>query len=132
MQENIMSHMPNPEPGDNSPQPLQRMQTIARYKQGKSEIPGHEKVIKLSSNEGCFGPSSAAVEAYRDAQSELHRYPDGSQAALRRAIANTHGIDPGRIVCGNGSEELIGLLIRCYTGASQCEHFVGGLGWGLS
>jgi len=92
------------------------MQTFARYRQGKSEIPGRDSVMKLSSNENCFGPSEAAVAAYHEAAACLHRYPDGSQSALRQAIARVHGIDPDRIICGNGSEEIIGLLIRCYLG----------------
>jgi histidinol-phosphate aminotransferase len=95
------------------------MQSFAQYKQGKSKIPGHEDVMKLSSNEGCFGPPNVAVEAYTQAAAELHRYPDGSQAALRQAIAQHHGLDPDRIVCGNGSEEVIGLLIRCYLGEND-------------
>ena len=92
------------------------MQTFAPYVQGKCKIEGRQEVMKLSSNECCFGPSPAAVEAYHKAATELHRYPDGSQAGLRLAIAREHGIDPDKIVCGNGSEEIIGLLIRCYVG----------------
>jgi len=101
------------------PQPLEQLQALAPYVQGKSEIEGRKTVVKLSSNECCFGPSPAAVEAYHDAASQLHRYPDGSQAALRQAIADVHGIDADGIVCGNGSEELIGLLIRAYVGAGD-------------
>ena len=98
------------------PKPLKRMETFAPYVQGKCKIEGKDEVIKLSSNECCFGPSPAAVEAYHRAADQLHRYPDGSQAALRLAIAKVHDIDPDRIVCGNGSEEVIGLLLRCYLG----------------
>ena len=116
MPNNTISHLPTPGQAGRTPQPLPRLQSFAQYKQGKSGIPGHENVIKLSSNEGCFGPPEVAVRAYRQASANLHRYPDGSQAALRQAIANLHGIDPDRIVCGNGSEEIIGLLIRCYLG----------------
>ncbi len=92
------------------------MQAFAPYKQGKSVIPGRDRVIKLSSNESCFGPSPAALEAFHEVAGQLHRYPEGSQARLREAIAGVHGIDAGRIVCGNGSEEVIGLLIRCFLG----------------
>ena len=119
MLKNTVSNIGEPESADNTPQPLQQMQTFGPYKQGKCDIPGRRKVIKLSSNEGCFGPSGVAVEAYREASNQLHRYPDGSQAALRQAIANAHGIDPDRIVCGNGSEEVIGLLIRCFVGEND-------------
>jgi histidinol-phosphate aminotransferase len=95
------------------------METLVPYKQGKMAIPGRESAIKLSSNESCFGPSPQALEAYHAAAASIHRYPDGSQAQLREAIAQVHGIDPDRIVCGNGSEELIGILMRCYLGESE-------------
>ena len=102
-----------------APVPLPRMKAFAPYKQGKSVIPGQDHVIKLSSNEGCFGPSPKAVAAYHAAASMLHRYPEGSQAGLRRTIAKVHELDPDRIVCGNGSEEVIGLLIRCFLGEGE-------------
>lgn len=98
------------------PEPLARLNAIAPYQQGKSAIEGKSSVIKLSSNEGCFGPSPAAVVAYKKIADELHRYPDGSQTSLREALAEVHGLDPDRILCGNGSEEIIGLLMRCYVG----------------
>jgi histidinol-phosphate aminotransferase len=44
----------------------------------------------------------------------VHRYPDGSQSRLRQSIAEVHELDPSKIVCGNGSEDLIGLLVRAY------------------
>jgi histidinol-phosphate aminotransferase len=105
------SHVPT-----GAPQPLRRMRSFSPYQQGKAEIAGLAQAIKLSSNENPFGPSEAALEAFRQAARNLHRYPDGSQSDLRLAIARVHGIDPERIVCGNGSEELIGLLMRCYLG----------------
>lgn len=101
---------------NNSPQPLARVQSMTPYKQGRSAIPGKTEPLKLSSNECCFGPSKLAMDAFVKSASQLHRYPDGSQEALRNAIARTHNIDAGGIICGNGSEELIGLLIRCYVG----------------
>ncbi len=119
MPEPKLSHATTPAASTEAPQPLARMQTFAPYQQGKSEIPGRQKIIKLSSNENCFGPGEAAVVAYRGAVNHLHRYPDGSQSALRHAIAKVYGIEPDRIVCGNGSEEIIGLLIRCYVGEND-------------
>ena len=101
------------------PEALRRMENLAPYKQGKISIPGRETVIKLSSNESCFGPSPRAIESYQAAAASVHRYPDGTQAQLRQAIARVHDIDPDRIVCGNGSEELIGLLMRCYLGEGE-------------
>ncbi len=102
-----------------APRPLACMDTLAQYKQGKSSIPGCSDIIKLSSNESCFGPGQLALDAYHAASSTIHRYPDGSQTALRQAIAQTYNIDAGCIICGNGSEEVIGLLIRCYVGAGD-------------
>jgi len=92
------------------------MRSLSPYKQGKAGIPGREEVIKLSSNENPFGPSEAALAAFHNAALTLHRYPDGSQLKLRQAIARVHGIEADRIVCGNGSEELIGLLVRSFLG----------------
>jgi histidinol-phosphate aminotransferase len=69
----------------------------------------------LSANENPLGPSTAALDAYRDSAA-LHRYPDGGAVALRQAIGARFGLDPERIVCGAGSDELITLLIRCYAG----------------
>lgn len=119
MSSNTAAETQKPVQSGGGPKPLARMKTFAPYVQGKCKIEGKDAAIKLSSNECCFGPSPAAVEAYHRTASQLHRYPDGAQAGLRLAIAREHGIDPEMIVCGNGSEEIIGLLIRCYVGESD-------------
>ena len=89
---------------------------IAPYVPGTSALPGAHPVIKLSSNETPFGPSPRAIEAYLAAAQNLSRYPDGSARALREAIAKLYGLDPGRIVCGAGSDELLNLLAGAYLG----------------
>jgi histidinol-phosphate aminotransferase len=89
---------------------------IEAYVPGKSSAPGVPKVHKLSSNETPLGPSPWAVEAVRRAAGELESYPEGTAAALREAIAGKHGLDPGRIVCGAGSDELLSLLANAYVG----------------
>ncbi|HYU11054.1 MAG TPA: histidinol-phosphate transaminase, partial [Stellaceae bacterium] len=63
-----------------------------------------------------LGPSPKAVAAYQTLAGEIHRYPDGSAAELREALGRYNGLDPARIVCGSGSDELIGLLLRAYAG----------------
>lgn len=98
------------------PQPHPGILTIAPYVPGRGKLPGMDKILKLASNEGALGPSPKAVEAYRKLAGELHRYPDGDPHDLRHAIARRHGLDPDRIVCGNGSDELIMLIARCYAG----------------
>lgn len=89
---------------------------IAPYVGGKSRLAGVADAIKLSSNEGALGPSPKAVEAYLAAACDLHRYPDGKARALRQAIGTRFGVAPDRIVCGNGSDDLLTLLARAYAG----------------
>ena len=89
---------------------------IAPYVGGEAGLAGRQRVIRLASNESPLGPSPRAAEAYRALAGELHRYPDGAAHALREAIGRTFDLDPARIVCGAGSDELIGLLTRAYAG----------------
>ena len=89
---------------------------IAPYVPGKDSIDGKETIAKLSSNEGALGPSPRAMAAYAKAASELHRYPDGDTARLRAALGRHYGLDPARIVCGAGSDEILNLLVRAYCG----------------
>ena len=90
--------------------------SVEPYVGGESHLPGVNRVIKLSSNEGPFGPPPAAIAAIAAAAQEAHRYPDGGATALREAIGARFGLDPARIVCGNGSDELLTLLILAYGG----------------
>jgi histidinol-phosphate aminotransferase len=91
---------------------------IALYEGGESALPGvpPERVLKLSSNENPFGPSPKAIEAYQACASSLHRYPSADHRALREAIGEVHGLDPDRIICGAGSDEIISLLCQAYAG----------------
>lgn len=89
---------------------------VAAYVGGEAHLAGHNRVIRLASNETPLGPSPRAMEAYRAHAGELHRYPDGGALELRRALARHYGIDADRIVCGAGSDELIALLVRAYAG----------------
>ena len=98
------------------PQPRPGILEIAPYVGGESSVEGVERVIRLASNENALGPSPRAVEAYGAVAGELHRYPDGGAVALRDALAELHGLEPSRIVCGAGSDELISLLVRSYAG----------------
>jgi histidinol-phosphate aminotransferase len=89
---------------------------IAPYVGGEAAIPGKNRVIRLASNENPLGPSPLAIAAYASLEKDLHRYPDGGARALREAIARAEDLDPDRIVCGAGSDELIALLVRGYAG----------------
>ena len=101
-------------PNDITPQP--GISDIELYVGGASSVPGHANVLKLSSNENPFGPSPRALEAYAEAAGRLHLYPPTDHAGLRAAIAQAHGMDADRIVCGNGSDELLHLLAQGYAG----------------
>ena len=101
-------------PARSRPQPRPEVLAIDAYVPGKSHIVGVEKIHKLSSNESPLGPSPKAVEAYRVAADSLALYPDGSATVLREAIARRFGLEPSRIICGNGSDELLALLAHAF------------------
>jgi histidinol-phosphate aminotransferase len=98
------------------PRPQPGILDIAPYVPGDSKAEDARKVVKLSSNESALGPSPKAKAAYAALADQLHRYPDGAAAELRQALGEFHGLDPNRIVCGSGSDELINLLIHAYAG----------------
>jgi histidinol-phosphate aminotransferase len=71
-------------------------------------------VAKLASNENPLGPSPRALEAAREALSKVNLYPDGAAYHLRNAIAARYGVAPAEVFVGNGSNELIELLVRTF------------------
>jgi histidinol-phosphate aminotransferase len=99
---------------------------IALYLGGHSSLPGQSNVVKLSSNENPFGPGERAKDVFQRTVHTLHRYPGTDHAALRQAIADVHGLDADRVICGAGSNEIIDLLCRAYVGSGdeviQTEH----------
>ena len=86
------------------------------YVGGASRLEGANRVVKLSSNEGAFGPPPAAIRALAESAATLHRYPDGASTDLRHALARLHGIDPDRIVCDTGSDPIFTLLALAFGG----------------
>ncbi|CCE97128.1 histidinol-phosphate aminotransferase [Sinorhizobium fredii HH103] len=99
-----------------SPEPRPGILDIAAYVPGREHAPGVAKVHKLSSNETPLGASPRAIEAFQQAAFNLERYPDGQAHALKDAIGAVHGLNPANILCGNGSDELLGLLCHTYLG----------------
>ena len=96
------------------------IRTLAPYVPGKpiEETQREFKlkhVVKLASNENPLGPSPKGVLAVRKAMKDMHRYPDASAYRLKNAIAQKEGLEPSQVLVGNGSEEVISLLIRTYT-----------------
>jgi histidinol-phosphate aminotransferase len=98
------------------PEPRPGVMQIEAYVPGKSSAgAGVTKIHKLSSNETPLGPSPKAIEAVRSA-GYLELYPDGSATKLREAIGAKYGLDPTRIICGSGSDELLSLITNAYVG----------------
>lgn len=100
-----------------TPQP--GIMEIALYVSGESTLAGHQDVLKLSSNENPLGCSPKARAAFAAAAAELHRYPATDHAPLRRAIGEVHGLDPERIICGVGSDEVLQFVVQAYAGVGD-------------
>ncbi|HYG67496.1 MAG TPA: aminotransferase class I/II-fold pyridoxal phosphate-dependent enzyme, partial [Anaeromyxobacteraceae bacterium] len=75
---------------------------------------GVSNVAKLASNENALGPSPLALAAARDALAKVNLYPDGAAYELKRALAAKHRVSPEEIAVGNGSNELIELVVRTF------------------
>jgi histidinol-phosphate aminotransferase len=105
------------------------IESLVAYEAGKpvEEVArelGIEGAIKLASNENPLGPSPLAVEAVELALAGVHRYPDAAAYRLREKLAAVHGVTLEEIVQGNGSNELIDLLVRTFT--THDDHVVFG------
>ena len=95
------------------------LQLIKPYEPGKpvEEVErelGLQNVIKMASNENPLGPSPLAVRAMRDSIDQMHIYPDGNNYYLKEKLAGKLGVDPGQLVFGNGSDELLAMLSLAY------------------
>jgi histidinol-phosphate aminotransferase len=97
-------------------QPQPGIMEIALYVGGSAHVAGVSNAVKLSSNENPFGPSDRAKDAFARSVHQLHRYPSTDHRALREAIGEVHGLDPDRIICGVGSDEIITFLCQAYAG----------------
>jgi histidinol-phosphate aminotransferase len=100
-----------------TPQP--GIMDIALYVSGESSLAGHDRVLKLSSNENPLGCSDKARVAFAAAGADLHRYPSTDHAGLRGAIGEVHGLDPDRIICGVGSDEVLQFVTQAYAGVGD-------------
>ncbi len=75
---------------------------------------GLKNIVKLASNESALGPSPQALQAAQRALVDVHRYPDSAAFRLRTAIARFHGVSFEEVIHGNGSNEIIELLVRTF------------------
>lgn len=88
---------------------------IHAYVPGRSTGADGRELVKLSANENPLGTSPAALAARGEAAGPA-RYPDPDSTELRAAIGAVHGVDPARIVCGTGSDELLNLAAQAFAG----------------
>ena len=102
-----MSQQPTPKPG---------VLRVAPYVGGAAPARGQEGVVKLSSNETPLGASEKAKAALAAVAEHLELYPDGASTALREAIGGVYGLNPERIICGAGSDEILSLIAYAYLG----------------
>ncbi len=80
---------------------------------------GIRNIIKLASNENPLGPSPAARKAAEAAMADLGRYPDGNGFRLKQRLADLHKLDIARIVLGNGSNDVLDMVARCFLGPGR-------------
>jgi histidinol-phosphate aminotransferase len=96
-----------------TPQP--GIMEIDLYQGGASHLDGVGEVLKLSSNENPLGPTPAGLKAYQG-YTDLHRYPNTDHYDLRAAIAQVHGLEAERIICGVGSDEVLQFVTQAFSG----------------
>jgi len=101
---------PTPQPG---------ILDIAPYVPGRSDAPAGVRLVKLSANESPLGASPRAIEAFRAKAESMFVYPEGSSRELRTALGEVNGIDPDRIICGFGSDDILHLLAQVYLGVGD-------------
>ncbi len=73
-------------------------------------------IVKLASNENPLGPSDSALAAIREALPELGRYPDGNAFVLKRALSAHYGLEQSQLTLGNGSNDVLEIIARCFAG----------------
>ena len=127
---------PEPSSGEGEARSSRRITSLAiaalkPYEPGKpiEEVErelGVKHAIKLASNENVWGPSPTAIEAARSALDKLWMYPDAASHALRSDIAAFHGVAMNQVVVGNGSNEIINMLVRCFVQPGQSVASSGG------
>ena len=93
---------------------LSHFYNMPLYESGGSVIEGKDNVVKLSANENMNGPCHEVLNQFAYYSKNIFEYPDSNHTALRSKIGEVHNIDPSRIICGAGSDEIIQLLCRCF------------------
>ena len=94
---------------------LSHIDRMAGYAPG--EQPQGGGFLKLNTNENPYPPSPRVIEAIQGALNDrLRLYPDPVGTAFRQAAATLNGVEPGMILAGNGSDDLLTILTRAFVG----------------
>ena len=96
------------------PQPKPGILDIVAYKPGKASAEGVAHPVKLSSNENLLGCSPRAKAAFVAAADSLHTYPDSRAGLLRAAVAERFGLEPDRLLFGDGTDEVLHLIAQTF------------------
>ena len=96
---------------------------MAGYVPGLQPKPG-QKLVKLNTNENPYPPSPRVIEALRrGADDSLRLYPSPAADALRARAAEVYGLSPDQVLCGNGSDEILTMLMRTFVGEQEAIAF---------
>jgi histidinol-phosphate aminotransferase len=98
----------------------ERVKTLQPYLPGKpieelAREKGLNKIVKLASNENPLGPSPKAIEAIRNCLSNSHRYVEPTSPELIAALARKFNKKTGQIICGHGTDALLGYILKTFT-----------------
>jgi histidinol-phosphate aminotransferase len=97
------------------PEPLPFLKGITPYQSTSNKVETEGFAHRLCYNESPFGPSPKALTAMRDNLGVAHHYPDDmGYGRLREKLARHYGLDASRLICGDGSDELIGILVNSF------------------
>ena len=87
---------------------------VERYIGGLSQFKKIDNPIKLSANESALGPSPKAIQAFEDDKNNISKYPESDSESLREVLSKKFNIDPKRIICGSGSDQIFDFTCRLF------------------
>ena len=87
---------------------------VERYVGGLSQFKKAQNPIKLSANESALGPSPKAIQAFESEKNNILKYPESDSKSLREILSKKLNIEPTRIICGAGSDQIFDLTCHLF------------------
>jgi len=87
---------------------------VERYIEGLSQFKKIDNPIKLSANESALGPSPKAIQAIEKDKNKIFKYPESDSNSLREILSKKFDIDPGKIICGSGSDQIFNFICHLF------------------